>query len=337
MARLPIPSSVPPNSEEAGRRFQLPARNEKRTQASTMFSTTAKNLTSNIPFRWRQGQVDIFEDWIRSRGPNAATADLVPLLRALDLDGYEDVKNKDGECVHDLIITKVRRKISRTKDSVATQRETTREMQATTDGARIKCEKGASEHQVDVLTPMAPALPKFVDDFIERGLPPDKRQPRIIPKDYRSMPPTKYGAGDTLVDHMPPNSWEGVPEIPHGPGPASPADPRWSSSRPKAPGSNTATKGSSNRSESTSDSEFHCAWTPPSRPRRVVDLRTSRGRRNHHLEACIEKLKHAMKELSLEINNLPDDTDAAALETAAYDATLEVEHLDNLIYEYITH
>lgn len=54
-------------------------------------------------------------DWIAVKGPNAMSADMVPLLRALDLDGYEDIDNHLGDCVHDIIIAKVRRKISNTK------------------------------------------------------------------------------------------------------------------------------------------------------------------------------------------------------------------------------
>ncbi|KAI0450303.1 hypothetical protein F5B21DRAFT_441817 [Xylaria acuta] len=96
--------STSPAVIEAGRRFQLPPRIEKRTQGSTLFSTTAKNVTSSVPFRWRADQVKIFEAWILFKGPNMMSADLLPLLRALDLDGYEDVKNYRGECVHDLII-----------------------------------------------------------------------------------------------------------------------------------------------------------------------------------------------------------------------------------------
>ncbi|KAI1182852.1 hypothetical protein F5B17DRAFT_435212 [Nemania serpens] len=108
-------------------RFRLPPRKEKRTQASTMFSTTAKSLTSSSRFSWRPEQSKIFMDWIAAKGPNAMSADLVPLLRALDLDGYEDIENQLGECVHDIIITKVRRKISNTRGLLDEQEREQRE------------------------------------------------------------------------------------------------------------------------------------------------------------------------------------------------------------------
>ncbi|KAI1419967.1 hypothetical protein F5Y12DRAFT_720092 [Xylaria sp. FL1777] len=285
MTRLPIPSSGPPTTNEAGQRFQLPPTKEKRTQASTMFSTTAKNLTSNIPFRWRQGQVDIFEDWILSRGPNAATVDLVPLLRELDLDGYEDIKNKNGECVHDLIIDKVRRKISRTKRTVATQIETKKVKQAERAGVQMTIEKGPSQNNCDLLTLTASL--------------------------------TTHGHGQE------PSSF--ILEK------ASLADPCWSSSRAKAPG--PTMKGLSNKSESTSELEVHGAQISPSRFRGLSGYRTTR--KNNNLKACIDKLKVTAKEIWLEIDRLPPDIDAAALETAAHDTTLEIEHLENLINEYM--
>lgn len=92
-----------------------------------MFSTTAKNLTSSSRFSWRPEQNQIFMDWITVKGPNAMSADMVPLLRALDLDGYEDIDNNLGDCVHDIIIVKVRRKISNTKGLIIEKEREQRE------------------------------------------------------------------------------------------------------------------------------------------------------------------------------------------------------------------
>ncbi|KAI0424654.1 hypothetical protein F5Y09DRAFT_133389 [Xylaria sp. FL1042] len=367
MARILVSSSTPPANDEANRRVQLPLRTEKRTQASTMFSTTAKNLTSDIPFRWRQGQVEIFEDWVLSRGVNAATADLVPLLRLLDLDGYESVKNMKGECVHDLIIEKVRRKINRTKDTIALQ--TTKAKQARTSQAQVKVEKGASEDETSVVTG---AQPESTDLLVNPFMRFDKLHPSInLKQPRRERPMNEYGVDrddTTLVNHMPPNYQDRRFVTPRGYDPGTsltsakgpPVNPCLSPGRLKTERLDTATKDSSYHAQvrdsqasltslylshlkapgldaaardSSKHSGVHDAQALPSGPSHLASQRTPR--KNNNLEAWMEKLRAGIEGITLEIASLLPDSDAAALETAAHDAALEVEHLETLVYEYV--
>jgi hypothetical protein len=48
----------------------------------------------------------------------------------------------------------------------------------------------------------------------------------------------------------------------------------------------------------------------------------------------MDKLRHALKELTLEISRLPGDTESAGLNTAAHDAGIEIDHLGNLVRDY---
>ncbi|KAF2964958.1 hypothetical protein GQX73_g8614 [Xylaria multiplex] len=248
-----------------------------------MFSTTAKNLTSNIPFRWTSGQVAIFEDWIYFKASCATTADLTPLLRALDLDGYEDIENMYGECVHDLIITKVRRKLARTK--VTTQTENWLE----------KVEQDVQDHTSEndtrktMVEPLLKSLPRVHTTF-------SPHRPNTLPTPAPNPRPSN------LHRHQ------------------------------EVPRSGTV-KGSS-RSGSVLDPELDNGPVRTSRSRHV-DGYSTRTRKHNNLEACIEKLKEAMADMSLEISRLPYDVESCALDTAAYDTGLDVEHLDNLVKEYI--
>ncbi|KAI0536066.1 hypothetical protein GGR58DRAFT_407128 [Xylaria digitata] len=298
MARLSASSSTP-SPEEAGRRFQLPPRKETRTQASTMFSTTAKNLTSNIPFRWTSDQVAIFEDWIYFKASCATTADLTPLLRALDLDGYEDIENIRGECVHDLIITKVRRKLARTKGTVTTQMENRSEKPTEKDKARVKVEK--VEHRVQDHTSDHDTGKTMAEPLL-----------KSLPRLHTTFSPHRPNTFPTLAPTSRPSSIHRYQEVPR---------------------SSTATKDLS-RSRSISNPELDNGPVPPSSSRYVASYST-RVRKHNNLEACLEKLKEAMAEFSLEVSRLPRDVESCALDTAAYDAGLELEHLDNLVKEYI--
>ncbi|KAI0417092.1 hypothetical protein F5X98DRAFT_364057 [Xylaria grammica] len=312
------PSPVP-SREEAGRRVQLPARNKKRTQASTMFHTTAKNLSSDVPFRWTSEQVIIFEDWIRFQGPNATTADLTPLLQVLDLDGYEDIKNSRGESVHDLIIAKVRRKLARTKGTTKTQVKGGSEKQVEKGEGRVKQEKGLLNHEGDTFAPTV--LPKFVDNA---KLP---YYPTPTPYDVREHT-YEYGTKGAVPDLKSPSQLI----TPH----VSPNPNRQllNSHRQEALRFGTATKGTS-RSKSISDSEFSDTLVPSSCSSPAAGYNKRIGKPNN-LGVCMEKLGEAVASLSLEIGRLPRDAESCALETAAYDVGLELEHLDNLVKDYIS-
>ncbi|RWA06262.1 hypothetical protein EKO27_g8844 [Xylaria grammica] len=296
MVRQMTPSPIP-SHEEAGRRFQLPARNKKRTQASTMFHTTAKNLSSNVPFRWTSEQVIIFEDWIRFQGSNATTADLTPLLQVLDLDGYEDIKNSRGECVHDLIIAKVRRKLARTKGTTKTQVK---------GGSEKQVEKGEGRFVNNVKLPYYPTSTPYdvrehTYEYGTKGAVPDLNSPSQL-----------------ITPHVSPN----------------PNRQLLNSHRQEALRFGTATKGTS-RSKSVSDSEFSDTLVPSSCSSSATGYNKRIGKSNN-LGVCMEKLKEAVASLSLEIDRLPRDAESCALETAAYDVGLELEHLDNLVKDYIS-
>ncbi|KAI1362238.1 hypothetical protein F5Y08DRAFT_355464 [Xylaria arbuscula] len=323
MARLTTPSPAQQAAKEVGKWFQLPPQREKRTQASTMFSTTAYNLTSNVPFRWTNSHVNVFEEWIRLKGHSAATADLVPLLRVLDLDGYEDVKNKNGERVHDLIIVKVRRKISRTKGIVAAQ-----------------------------------SLGSMGEKQFEMGKQDQQRAQEVKiepePADHRSYPQAhpiaqcadRCGVNMSLVDHSNSAAWGAKDHYStqdlstytnanidqHG------LFNRLVTSNLDFP---DKTPPKPYRDETTLKMGHHSIEQSPVLPRRVVVGRYTRerARNNRDLKACVEKMKQHMKddlkELSLVIGRLPEDSDGLALETAADDAEAEIIHLHNLVYEYV--
>ncbi|TGJ86671.1 hypothetical protein E0Z10_g2097 [Xylaria hypoxylon] len=302
-----------------------------------MFSTTAKNLTSNIPFRWTKPQVVVFEDWIHFKEPNATTADITPLLRMLDLDGYEDIKNMRGECVHDLIIVKVRRKLARTNGTVATDMGDRNEKKVEKDEPWVKAEKEPSDHEADAFA--LPDLPKFVNK--------SKQGPLKLPS--WAHPLKEYGVRDHTYEYstekamlepfQKPLSHLRKPFVLHEPDQILTFSTLAQASRPSnshyhdAPHSDTATRGSS-RSGSVSDSEFGDILASSSRPPRIAGYST-RARKFNNLEACMDKLKQALADCSLEIDRLPRDIESCALDTAAYDAKIEVEHLDNLVKAYI--
>ncbi|KAK6844649.1 hypothetical protein PG995_014759 [Apiospora arundinis] len=85
-----------------------------RTPNSTLFGTRACKLVSGSIFRWSTPQTQVFRAFILQKYPNQLGCDLSPLFKALDLDGYEDMKTENGESVYQLMVVKVRRKISAT-------------------------------------------------------------------------------------------------------------------------------------------------------------------------------------------------------------------------------
>ncbi|KAK8134743.1 hypothetical protein PG984_006755 [Apiospora sp. TS-2023a] len=86
-----------------------------RTPDSTLFGTRARHLVSGTYFRWSTPQTEVFKAFIMDKYPNHKACDLGPLLRALNLDGFEDMRTENGESVYRLIVEKVRRKISNTE------------------------------------------------------------------------------------------------------------------------------------------------------------------------------------------------------------------------------
>ncbi|KAK7980154.1 hypothetical protein PG989_012611 [Apiospora arundinis] len=85
-----------------------------RTPNSTLFGTRACKLVSGSIFRWSTPQTQVFRAFILQKYPNQLGCDLSLLFKALDLDGYEDMKTENGESVYQLMVVKVRRKISAT-------------------------------------------------------------------------------------------------------------------------------------------------------------------------------------------------------------------------------
>ncbi|KAI1394299.1 uncharacterized protein F4822DRAFT_44594 [Hypoxylon trugodes] len=78
-------------------------------------STKAKDLVSSVRFSWdNKHQKIFFVRFLAKEGLNYKNADVTPLLRTLNLDGYEDIKNFNGDNVHDIIVEKVRRKLAST-------------------------------------------------------------------------------------------------------------------------------------------------------------------------------------------------------------------------------
>ncbi|KAI1491147.1 hypothetical protein F5X96DRAFT_489567 [Biscogniauxia mediterranea] len=79
---------------------------------STTGSTTAWEITSSVRFCWDKYQTMIFHNFLRTVGLNYKNCDLTPLLVQLNLDGYENIKNRYDQNVHSIIVTKVQRKIA---------------------------------------------------------------------------------------------------------------------------------------------------------------------------------------------------------------------------------
>ncbi|KAI0595466.1 hypothetical protein F4775DRAFT_595252 [Biscogniauxia sp. FL1348] len=96
----------------------LPVR-DARTKNSVVWrdntkETTAWELTSSVRFSWNNHQTILFYEFLSKVGLNYKNCDLTPLLSQLNLDGYETIKNRYGQNVHSIIITKVQRKLCNT-------------------------------------------------------------------------------------------------------------------------------------------------------------------------------------------------------------------------------
>ncbi|KAK5636002.1 hypothetical protein RRF57_011714 [Xylaria bambusicola] len=394
MVRLPVLSSAPRVSEEVPRRFQLPPRTEKRTIASTMFNTSARNLTSSVPFRWTPHHVDIFTDWIRLKGlGTAATADLTPLLRELDLDGYEDIKNMRGECVHDLIIVKIRRKIANMKSTIPIATKAAEEknggveintmklgqeelaarkmcdakstLPATTESASqskdwMRTSEALNENSLvqGIHYTMLPGRPVgriyYVSDRDHHHQPPSAWRSSPDDKLYQaqvepSSHPTPLSS-DTMLPVRPTGQMYYVDDAVSGDRHHLPPSARRSnpSDKPSAQvkvesSSHPATSLSSDptpkrtpssKNPSPPDSAHLPTAQLPLCPRRQHNTRSSTTLKRE-LWAYTEKVKKYMAKLSAVASRLPADSDSAVLETALHDTGLDVEHLDNLVREYL--
>ncbi|KAI1632364.1 hypothetical protein F4809DRAFT_645470 [Biscogniauxia mediterranea] len=85
---------------------------------STTGGTTAWEITSSVRFSWDKYQTMIFHNFLRTVGLNYKNCDLIPLLVQLNLNGYENIKNRYGQNVHSIIVTKVQRKIYNTAQTI---------------------------------------------------------------------------------------------------------------------------------------------------------------------------------------------------------------------------
>ncbi|KAI1430978.1 hypothetical protein GGR50DRAFT_682124 [Xylaria sp. CBS 124048] len=277
-----------------------PTKPTKRSPNSTIFTTTAQHLTSSVPFRWRAEQVSIFEDWISYKGANFISCDLTPLLQALELDGYENIKNDQDESVQSIIIEKVRRKLSRTK------RLADEEAEAAKETEQVKVES--------------------------------KRSPRLKPqKSNTTTPKIKKEEGDATTRKARSPSPSNIQlRTPSSSPVADLAQPQSAMSpstkpSPKAPVlSNLPSLPSPQASTSLIHRPAPSSQTlqklSPARKSEIITI----------LSSEMDKVFSAMHGFSATVSELPDTLESIALETAAYDAALELEHLKDVLGDYIS-
>jgi len=332
---------------------------EKRTANSTVFGYLARELTANKRAQWEDGQVDVFKEWITVKGFNVMTTDITPLLRVLDLDGYEDVVNRDGESVHNLIVTKVRDRLLKTRKDYpelglayltraiynlkAVSPPPTepppaviREPQATSQSNRPRhksIEKiytqemspsdsyaAIASHYEFKTRPAAPTRASQLSPHRESSHP-DQLEPkegtdeRVVAKRpteettsaIQSFPnpapvPAPAPAPALVNVHLPPS-----------PPPSNPPSPARPPSHPPLPSAPTDDK----EEEEVGERGIS------------VDTRL-------RLECWVERLQKIMRQLKLQIDQLPDDRESGWLKKAALDATMEIGHLDFMVQEYLT-
>ncbi|OTA90004.1 hypothetical protein M434DRAFT_14273 [Hypoxylon sp. CO27-5] len=80
--------------------------------------TEARELVSSIRFSWDKYQRTIFVEFLKEVGLGFKNADIKPLLKSLNLDGYDEIENKHGQNVAALIKEKVYRKLKNTADEL---------------------------------------------------------------------------------------------------------------------------------------------------------------------------------------------------------------------------
>ncbi|KAI3320494.1 hypothetical protein HD806DRAFT_538329 [Xylariaceae sp. AK1471] len=349
----PLPFAVDPGEQF---RNAKPC-SEKRTPESSIFHLTAGDLTSDRRFTWQPDQVTIFKNWVAFKGPNVMSADLTPLLRVLELDGYEDVLNYRGESVHRLILKKVRDKLSRTKRECPEQPK-----------AYVAADIRSPQVNLKVLRePKYPDPTTWPREYEDRRDSFDKKGPRSsLPSDtQRRKPAASESQGRACNVPLQP------PQSSNTPRPSQPVTTRGTTSARQPMQGATSRLTQNDRvlkyefgSEAANDDEVEPrrprAHSPPKfptfnfqfegltthhktypQPQPQPQPRSTRP--SHHnkdvtkknLQACMHKLREAMEELTMEISQLPSDIESAGLDTAAHDAGLEIDHLGNLVREYM--
>lgn len=80
---------------------------------SILFGTPVKQFISKTRASWTAGQTAFFREWIETKGQaNFRTCDLNPLFKRLEIDGYRGVTNALGEDIEQLLIKKVKAKLT---------------------------------------------------------------------------------------------------------------------------------------------------------------------------------------------------------------------------------
>ncbi|KAI0447161.1 hypothetical protein F4803DRAFT_398981 [Xylaria telfairii] len=91
----------------------------RRTANSIVFGVPVKECTSGHPrFMWSPGQVAIMEHWIQIHPPYSEV-NFNNLLEALDLHGFRNLRNADGQLMSEMIRKKVLSKLSKLRTQLA--------------------------------------------------------------------------------------------------------------------------------------------------------------------------------------------------------------------------
>jgi hypothetical protein len=351
-----IGGSKMPSSDPAAKFLGAKACPEKRTSNSTVFGYLAKELTANKRAQWEDGQVDVFKEWITAKGFNVLTTDITPLLRVLDLDGYEDVVNRDGESVHNLIVTKVRDRLLKTRKDypelgLAYLARAIHSLKAVTPpptepppAVRRESPAGLKSHRpkhksiektrTQEMSPSScyPAIASPYE-FIGRPAPP-ARTPHLSPYWMPSFPDqfeSKESTKERAATRKP--AKEATPPIQSllepAPTPAPAPAPGHAHLPPTPPPSNPSSPS-----------------RPPSPPAPTDDKEKQQEEKaagkwetsidsSPRLRCRVERLQKIMRMLKQEIDDLPHDRDSGLLKEAALDATMEIGHLYFMVQEYL--
>ncbi|KAI8625033.1 hypothetical protein F5Y19DRAFT_480086 [Xylariaceae sp. FL1651] len=316
-----------------------------RTQDSILFSVRAEDFYSYTRASWNAKHVTIFKRWIQTKGANYKTGDLTPLLHELDLDGYGKIQNDSEESVESLVIVKVKRKLDNVRrdfpglDTVKEEKEDTttsyKPMSETLEPWKLTPPAKLKDDSKPKMTTSMPkvftadsqlrsnadsirridtaAFPLVTfhnldthtsdgKDLLARKITGDKYNHTPLQRDSHAY----GGARDSSFQHSKPLS---SPDSVHWPLNATQED--------KKPTHATASHGDSKqqrqRPSSTRGHQIH---------------RSDRQR----LSACLATLSDAISELRFEIET--NHPDAGALDDAAHDADLEIQHLYDVAREY---
>ncbi|KAI1277920.1 hypothetical protein F5Y07DRAFT_407108 [Xylaria sp. FL0933] len=93
----------------------------QRTPDSRIFGVRARDITSRVPrFNFLpSAQVAIMDHVRNHQAPGTLYNDINELLVRLDLNGFENITNAEGKNVHNIIVRKVKSKISSARLSYA--------------------------------------------------------------------------------------------------------------------------------------------------------------------------------------------------------------------------